>query len=43
MNTIDTPPPTDACLAPTALIDSDHPAVVAFARELGELVARFRH
>ena len=33
MNTIDTPPPTDACLAPTALIDSDHPAVVAFARE----------
>jgi len=27
------PPPTDASLAPTALIDSDHPGVVAFARE----------
>ena len=26
------PPPTAACLAPTALIDSDHPEVVAFAR-----------
>ncbi|HNU10719.1 MAG TPA: transglutaminase family protein [Rubrivivax sp.] len=28
-----TTPPTPAALAPTALIDSDHPAVVAFARE----------
>jgi transglutaminase-like putative cysteine protease len=27
------PPPTAASLAPTALIDSDHPDVVAFARE----------
>ena len=27
------PPPTPASLAPTALIDSDHPDVVAFARE----------
>lgn len=26
-------PPTPASLAPTALIDSDHPAVVAFARQ----------
>jgi len=25
-------PPTAACLEPTALIDSDHPAVIAFAR-----------
>jgi len=26
-------PPSPAALAPTALIDSDHPAVIAFARE----------
>jgi len=26
-------PPTPACLAPTALIDSDHPAVQAFAHQ----------
>ncbi len=36
------PVPTPATLAPTPLIDSDHPAVIAFARHAGGSSARER-
>ena len=38
----DASPPTAAHLVPTALIDSDHPDVVAFAREIGRASCRER-